>query len=360
VVKTAAGKERGVLTLARPGDVFSPACGALAYFTDEVMPLVLEPTCAQCHVEGGAAAAARLRVTPGDPTATMLSALPLVSAADPASSRILQKPRGDVTHGGGQQIVSGSAEDQVLVHWVDLVVSPACGGGDPGGPTTPASLYADNCASCHGADARGTPGRPDIHCHRSIHDVVRRGRTGGAEDMPAFPDLSDEAVSHIQGHLLTLCSTDEATGEALYASNCTGCHGADATGAVGPSVRCATRVRQAVRTGRADVMPAFPMTSMPDVEVDRLVAYLDARCTTAGRPAADLYAGNCSTCHGAMAGGGRSALGVRGPGIRCTGLGDYLEKVREGDGEMPSFPALDDGDVGAIRAWVFDGFCTNP
>jgi mono/diheme cytochrome c family protein len=178
--------------------------------------------------------------------------------------------------------------------------------------------------------------------------------------MPAFPDLSDQDVSDIQGHLLTLCPTDEATGEALYASNCAGCHGADAGGAAGPSVRCATRVSQAVRTGRGAVMPAFPMTTMPDVEVDRVVAYLDAQCTAAGRPAADLYAGNCSTCHGATAGGGRSALGVRGPNIRCTGLGDYREKVREGDDEMPSFPALDDADVGAIRAWVFDGFCTSP
>ena len=51
---------------------------------------------------------------------------------------------------------------------------------------------------------------------------------------------------------------------------------------------------------------------------------------------------------------------MKAPSVACTELGDYLEKVRLGSGDMPSFPALSDLDIGAVEAWVFSTFCTNP
>ena len=76
------------------------------------------------------------------------------------------------------------------------------------------------------------------------------------------------------------------------------------------------------------------------------------------RSGGSLYAGNCSTCHGAPARGGRNGLGVSGPDIACTESADYQEKVRYGGDGMPPFPALTDPNVGAIMSYVRGDFCT--
>ena len=341
------------VTLARDG-VTVPVCGN-EYFASEVMPAVMEPVCASCHVPGGLAQAAAFRVAPGDPVATAGSALRMVDAADPPSSRLLAKPRGLVPHGGGVQIAAGSREEQVLTEWITLVTAPGCATG----PQSPeddsgSGLYARNCASCHGADARGTEGRPDIRCHRDVSDAVRNGRVGPAGTMPPFT-LSDEQIARIQGYLLELCPVGSA-GDELYASNCAGCHGVDAGGtSAAPSVRCATRVDDALAIGRGTRMPASPHVAAADVT--SIAIFLDERCTALGRTGGDLYAGNCASCHGTTAAGGRNGLGVRGPDIRCTEAGDYSEKVRFGDDDMPAFPRLDPSDVTAIVGFVHGHFC---
>jgi mono/diheme cytochrome c family protein len=344
---------RGRLTLARgagPGGT----CGD-AFFAQELMPTVFGPICAQCHTAGGVAQGTRLRVVAGDPSTTARSALILVDVTNPDQSVLVRKPRGELPHGGGQRIVPGSAEDQAVLQWIALVATCGGGGGGGGGGAT-GDLYLDNCASCHGTDARGLDGRPDIHCSRSIHDVVRSGRSGPAGDMPAFPNLTDSEIATIQAFLIGLCPTSGVTGAELYASNCAACHGAEAIGTPeAPSVRCATRVADALGRGRGTAMPSFP--EFADVEVTRLQGYLADLCTAAGRPGADLYAGNCAGCHGVTANGGRDGLGVRGPGIRCKGANDYQEKVSKGDGRMPPFPALVPADVTAIVDFVHAAYC---
>jgi mono/diheme cytochrome c family protein len=330
-------------------------CGA-DFFAQELMPKVFQPICSQCHVAGGAAQSTRLRVVVGDPSATAQSAITLVNVANPAQSLLLVKPRGELGHGGGPRIVAGSPEEQALQQWIALVTAPDCAPANPGGTGDP---YTDNCASCHGPDARGVGGRPDVHCSRSIHDIVRSGRKGAIGEMPAFPNLSDADIATIQAFLVGLCPAESATGAELYAGNCGSCHGADATGAPGaPSVRCATLVVDAVTVGRGAAMPSFSV--LTGVEVSRIEAYLGDLCAQAGRTGADLYAGNCATCHGDTAGGGRNALGQHGPGIRCTGTNDYQEKVREGEDGMPSFPALSPSDVTAIASFVHGAYCAAP
>src|SRR5262249_5224264 len=130
-------------------------------------------------------------------------------------------------------------------------------------------------------------------------------------------ELSDDEISAIQGHLLTLCPTDTVTGPELLAGNCASCHQP-------PSVRCATRVADAVRVGRATAMPAFPVATMPASELQRLIDTLNGLCADAGRPVADLFAGNCQSCHGANAAGATSALGVSGVDIRCADTSEFI------------------------------------
>ncbi len=176
--------------------------------------------------------------------------------------------------------------------------------------------------------------------------------------MPAFTAMSDAEIARVQGHLVGLCPPGSASGDDLYAGNCVSCHGADAGGDGDTvSIRCATRVGDAVQEGRGALMPSFPALASADLAA--VTGFLDGLCTAHGRTGADLYAGNCATCHGATANGGRNGLGEPGPEIQCTGANDYQEKVQQGDDGMPAFPALSPGDVTAIVDFVHGAFCTD-
>jgi mono/diheme cytochrome c family protein len=168
--------------------------------------------------------------------------------------------------------------------------------------------------------------------------------------------MTDPEIALVQGYLVGLCPLGSATGDELFASNCATCHGTAAVGTpVGLEVRCATMVADAMQRGRGARMPSFP--GVVSTEVTSIQGYLTALCDQLGRPGSSLYVGNCSTCHGTSAGGGRDGLDVRGPGIRCTESGDYSEKVRFGGDGMPAFPALGTGDVTAIVDYVHAMFC---
>jgi mono/diheme cytochrome c family protein len=249
-------------------------------FRDEVMARILVPVCAQCHVAGGLADATAFRVTATDPLATLASALQQVDAGDPLASRLLQKPLATTPHGGGRQLTAGSAEADLLTRWVQTAVERSCaGGGGPTGPRTGAELYATECGSCHGADARGLDGRPSIRCKTSIVEPVRNGR---GTLMPAFPGLSDADVAAIQTHLAELCGTDP-TGADLYAANCASCHGAGAAGGrnsagvAGPDIRCksAHDIAEKVQEGD-DEMPAFP--ELDAAAIGRIASWIGGYC----------------------------------------------------------------------------------
>jgi mono/diheme cytochrome c family protein len=326
-------------------------------FATRVFAGVLVPICAQCHVEGGLAAATRLRVTPTDVAATRASVAGLVDFADPPASLILHKPLGELGHGGGVQLAADGPEIEILRQWVGLVADGTCGV-DPGaGDATGEELWTANCASCHGADARGLDGRPNVRCNRAIHDVVRNGRVGTIGEMPAFPNLDDDAIAKIQDYLIGLCG-ESPTGDDLFAGNCATCHGADGSGtATAPDVQCTvpSRVVDAIRRGRGtSAMPAFDATALTDADLTLIIDALASRCD--GTPAA-LFASNCVTCHGDTAGGGVNADGVRGPNIRCQEAPDFLEKVQGGGDGMPAFPELDVPTIEALANFVNATFC---
>ena len=100
----------------------TPPCDS-SYFTAQVLGRVVQPICANCHVAGGSAQSANFRFTAGDPLATQQSLDLSIDVANPAESRILKKPLGELPHGGGQQISPGSEEHQILQQWVTLVAT---------------------------------------------------------------------------------------------------------------------------------------------------------------------------------------------------------------------------------------------
>jgi ubiquinol-cytochrome c reductase cytochrome c subunit len=360
-IRTASATLRGLLTLTRRAVTPPPTGGASCdpvYFADQVMANVLSPICSHCHVAGGAAATTSLRVTPSDLVATQASVNLQVDVTNPSASRLIQKPLGVLPHGGGQQITAGSPEEQILTHWADIVSTGNCGGGGGGGTTGP-DLYASNCQSCHGTDARGVSGKPNIRCNAAIHDVVVSGKGTGTDAMPAFTNLSDAQIALIQAYLSQLCTASGRTPDDVFGANCATCHGTDARGtATGPEIRCRKSILSTVRSGVTTVMPAFASSALSDTDVSAILGYLEGLCTAdAAAMPADLYLSNCATCHGTQAHGGRDATGIHGPDIQCSSPGDMSEAIQEGPDQMPKFPELLASDVTAITAYV-EGFCT--
>jgi cytochrome c oxidase cbb3-type subunit 3 len=102
-------------------------------------------------------------------------------------------------------------------------------------------LFANNCASCHGSDARGSKGFPNLADHdwlwggtpERITETITEGRQGM---MPPMIDAigGPEAAREVANYVLSLSgSQHDATlasrGAPKFAA-CAACHGADAKG----------------------------------------------------------------------------------------------------------------------------------
>jgi len=76
----------------------------------------------------------------------------------------------------------------------------ACGSSLTGDATAGATVYADNCASCHGADATGGSGPNlvgEVETDEAT-DIIMNGK----EAMPAFADiLSEQDVADVIAYL---------------------------------------------------------------------------------------------------------------------------------------------------------------
>jgi ubiquinol-cytochrome c reductase cytochrome c subunit len=285
-VRGAGGKVKGRLTLApRTSTSNGSGCDAVfaanqAFFTSQVMGQVLEPICASCHVSGGQAQATRLQVMRGDPVATARAVALVIDPTNPAASLLLQKPLAAVPHGGGQRITPGSPEEQILRQWADLVSQGQCVASSGGPGAT--SVFAQDCAGCHGTDGAGGSSGPDVRCtvRPLLADAARRGR---GTTMPPFT-LTSADLTSIASFLGGRCSGQPRD---VYAANCANCHGAtagggrNADGIGGPNIRCAEGgdFGEAVRSG-ADRMPAFP--SLGGAQIAGLARYVQSFCGLGG------------------------------------------------------------------------------
>jgi len=357
--KGPAGKVRGKLIL-YPHDPASSACDD--EFREHTMAQVLLPICAACHVPGALAAGTRLLIAPADATVTRANVAKVINTSDPALSLLTRKPVGQLNHGGGVQLANGSPELAILQHWVDLVTSGQCGAvaPPPGGGDAGAQLYADNCASCHGTDARGTAGKPAVLCNRNVHDSVRSGRNSdtGQVLMPPFPILTDADIDLIQAYMDGLCPTATATGADLFVGNCGTCHAPDASGGKGPDIHCARVIGDTVRNGVIGVFGPMPaMMRLTDPEIDKIQDHLDGMCPLGAATGAELWASNCAGCHGDSGQGD----GNRRPDIRCSVASRVSNAVRKGRGTfvpvMSSWgtSSLTDAELTSIRAFVAPG-----
>jgi len=158
------------------------------------------------------------------------------------------------------------------------------------------NLFLNNCAGCHGSDARGAPGFPDLTDRdwlwggtpAAIVETISHGRQGV---MPGWREAlgGDSGVEDMLAYVLSLSGRSVPAGDAASARGkfqliCSVCHGpegrgnqqlgapnlTDAIWLYGGSVDA---VRASIASGRQGQMPAFAQR-LGDTRVHLLAAYV--------------------------------------------------------------------------------------
>ena len=145
-------------------------------------------------------------------------------------------------------------------------------------------LFLQNCAQCHGSDARGTTGFPNLADSDWLyggtpadikHSILAGRKANGM--MPWKAALGgDQGVKEMAAYVLSLSgrevnADDAAKGEAKFAM-CAACHGAEGQGSDAMGIALGApalndniwlyggsqkAVEESIRNGRAGVMPAW-------------------------------------------------------------------------------------------------------
>lgn len=157
-------------------------------------------------------------------------------------------------------------------------------------------LFLQNCAVCHGSNAKGNTGFPNLTdsdwlyggTTDKIVETLHKGRKGG---MPAWREkLGEDGVKATAEYVMSLSGRGDlngqlvSQGQTIFKANCTICHGPDGKGnqAVGaPNLTDniwlyggdRATIRQTLRYGRAGVMPAWEAT-LGDERINLLAAYV--------------------------------------------------------------------------------------
>jgi len=166
---------------------------------------------------------------------------------------------------------------------------------DPRGRQMGERIFLNNCAQCHGSDARGSKGFPNLADNEwmyggtpeAIQTTITNGRNGAMPPMAAAVG-GPEDVADVAHYVLSLSesahdSVRAARGKAKFAV-CAACHGPDAKGnqqlgapdltnktwLYGGSVAVIT---ETVTKGRQGAMPAWKGI-LSDAEIHLVAAYV--------------------------------------------------------------------------------------
>ena len=181
---------------------------------------------------------------------------------------------------------------------------------DPGAMTTAKNLFALNCSACHGSDARGAKGFPNLTdadwlwggSPQAIYLTIAQGRDGL---MPAWgPVLGPQGVEQLVAYVETLSGRAAPAqlaeaGKAQFLTLCSGCHGADGRGNLALGAPNLTDdiwlhggsegdIRVSINAGRTNHMPG-QLERLCETQVRLLAAYvysLSPHTAAAAPPAA--------------------------------------------------------------------------
>ena len=157
------------------------------------------------------------------------------------------------------------------------------------------NLFLNNCAGCHGSDARGAPGFPNLTdpdwlwggTPDTVLATVQNGRTG---IMPGWlPVLGDDGVENVLTYVMGLSGRklpagDAAAGKQKFTEICSACHGLDGKGNPllgAPNLTDTTwlhggalvTIRETIAKGRQGQMPAH-LERLGEVRTKLLAAYV--------------------------------------------------------------------------------------
>lgn len=160
-------------------------------------------------------------------------------------------------------------------------------------------LFLQNCALCHGSNAKGSLGYPDLTDNDWLYggepaDVLLTIHNGRVGAMAAWQkQLGESGVRAAAEYVLSISGNQNgyeldnaqvAQGKALFETNCVLCHGPDAKGMTSMGAPNLTddiwlfggdreSIRETIRHGRSGVMPEW-QTKLGNERIMLLAAYV--------------------------------------------------------------------------------------
>jgi cytochrome c oxidase cbb3-type subunit 3 len=156
-------------------------------------------------------------------------------------------------------------------------------------------LFVNNCAACHGSDARGSKGFPNLTDGDWLHggsleqikETIAKGRAGNMPSMAAAIGSAEDA-RHVAHYVMSLSGSPHnsiaaQSGKAKFGA-CAGCHGADGRGNTALGAPNLTdkvwlhgwgeqAIVQIIQKGKINVMPAQEKWLTPE-QIHVLAGYV--------------------------------------------------------------------------------------
>ncbi len=157
-------------------------------------------------------------------------------------------------------------------------------------------LFLTYCAQCHGSDARGARGFPNLAdkdwlfggAPEQIKESIASGRDAMMPAKGVKPDLNGDEIKDLANYVRSLSglaadSIRAQRGKELFAPACSACHGPDGAGVVGLAPNLTDKIwlygssediiTETIAKGRSNRMPAFG-EFLGDAKVHLLTAYV--------------------------------------------------------------------------------------
>ena len=165
---------------------------------------------------------------------------------------------------------------------------------DPAAREMGQRLFLNHCAQCHGSDAGGSKGFPNLADTDWLYggdtDNIKQTLIGGrAGVMPAFAHLESAQVSDVANYVRSLSglAADQikvGRGAEVYKANCAACHGAEGKGMAAMGAPNLTdkvwlyggseaTIIETILKGRNGMMPAHETILTPE-KIHLLTAYV--------------------------------------------------------------------------------------
>lgn len=182
---------------------------------------------------------------------------------------------------GQYEAESAAAEAQFQAAYGPLLkMDLAAVAADPKAKEVGQRLFLTYCAQCHGSDAKGAKGFPNLTdadwlwggTSEQIKETILHGRNAMMPAKGLKPDLSAEQIKDVAHYVRSLSGLNADSvrvqrGQELFGQACAACHGAEGKGNVGVAPNLTDKIWlygsseetiiETITKGRQNKMPAF-------------------------------------------------------------------------------------------------------